>query len=273
MMDAPKKKLDFAKPPVDEVVLSVLFKPLNGFLAPHLGALWQEFKKDQFARIVERPLVNPTIEIFPNQGEETEFEISNVPPFPRTWFIHEGESKILQVQRDRFTFNWRRTDSDQKYPGFSAIFESFEGFYNRFGEIMKNLELGSVTPLQYELSYIDQLMHGDGWNVLNDIGKVYNMFVDSQHANSFWKGAELMIFQTSFSVPDLRGRLHLAISNRVKMPDQRQTLQTDFTVRGFPENAAYPMEMWFKEARDEIREKFISMFTEDIQTQIWERRQ
>ena len=271
-MDAPKKKLDFAKPPVDEVVLSILFKPLNKFLAPHLGELWHEFKKDRFVHILERPPINPTIEVFPNQDEEAEFEISNVPPFARIWFIHESESKILQVQRDRFTFNWRRTDSDQKYPGFSSIFENFEDFYNRFSEIMKNLEIGSVTPLQYELSYIDQLMHGDGWNTLNDIDKIYNMFIDSQQSDSFWEGAEFVILQTSFPMQDLRGRLHLAISNRVRMPDQRQTLQTDFTMRGFPANTAHPMGMWFKAAHDQIQEKFVCMFTEDIQTQIWERK-
>lgn len=270
-MDAPNKKLYFEKPPVDEVVLSVLFKPLNKFLAPHLGEIWQEFKKDRFVRIVERPPVNPTIDIFPNQSEETEFEISNVPPFARIWFIHENKSQILQVQRDRFTFNWRRTDPDQKYPGFSTIFESFEGFYNRFGEMIKNLEIGLVNPLQYELTYIDQLMHGDGWHTLNDIGKIYNMFVDSEEPDSFWKDAELVIFQTSFPIQDLPGRLHLAISNRVKMPDQRQTFQTDFTVRGFSE-VSYPIEMWFKAAHDQIQEKFANMFTENIQTQIWERK-
>lgn len=272
-MDAPEKKLDFARPPVDEVVLSVLFKPLNRFLAPHLGAIWQEFKKDRFVRIVERPPVNPTIEVFPNQGEEAEFEISNVPSFARIWFIHEDESKILQVQRDRFTFNWRRTDSDQKYPGFSAIFENFEDFYNRFGEMIKNLGIGSVTPSQYELTYIDQLMHGDGWNTLNDIGKVYSMFTDFQQPDgSFWQGAELVNFRTSFPATHLRGRLHLAISNRVKMPEQKHTMQTDFTVRGFPEQSEYRMEWWFKSARDQIRDKFACMFAEDIQTQVWGRK-
>ena len=56
------------------------------------------------------------------------------------------------------------------------------------------------------------------------------------------------------------------------MPEQLHTLQTDFTMRGLPENTALPMEMWFKAARDQIREKFVNMFTEDIQTQIWGRK-
>lgn len=271
-MDSPKKKLDFAKPPVDEVVLSVLFKPLNKFLAPHLGEIWQEFKQDGFVRILEQPPVNPTIDTLPNEGDEAKFEISNLPPLARIWFIHEDDSQILQVQRDRFTFNWRRTDSNQKYPGFSAIFENFEGFYERFGEIIKSLAIGSVTPSQYELTYIDQLRHGDGWDTLNNVGKIYNMFIDSQKSDLFWEGAELVIFRTSFPIHDLPGRLHLAISNRVKMPEQLHTLQTDFTMRGLPENTALPMEMWFKAARDQIREKFVNMFTEDIQTQIWGRK-
>ena len=33
-MNTSEKKLEFARPPVDEVVLSVLFEPLNGLLAP-----------------------------------------------------------------------------------------------------------------------------------------------------------------------------------------------------------------------------------------------
>ena len=39
------------------------------------------------------------------------------------------------------------------------------------------------------------------------------------------------------------------------MPEEIQTLQTDFTVRGFPENAARPTIIWFKLAREEIRKK------------------
>lgn len=271
MMDAPKKKLDFEKPPVEEVVLSVLFKSLNGLLAPHLGEIWQEFKKDGFTRILEQPPIMPTMETLPGQNPGAQFNI-NVPDLPRIWFIHENDNQILQVQRDRFTFNWRKTELYPKYPGFSVIFERFESFYNRFGRMIKNLGIGPMTPAQYELSYIDQLMHGDGWNTLSDMGQIYNIFVGGQQSNSFWNGAELVIFQTSFPIQALQGRLHLAISNRVKSPQQRQTLQTDFTVRGFPERPESEMDLWFKSARDQIREKFSSMFTEDIQIHVWRRK-
>ena len=271
-MDAPKKKLDFVKPPVDEVVLSVLFKPLNGLLAPHLGEIWQEFKPDGFLHLAEQPPVPSVVEQFPNSIQEAQLHISNVPDLARIWFISEDDSEIIQVQRNRFTFNWRKTDEEQGYPGFSTIFEKFEKFYNRFCLIIKNLQIGSVTPLQYELTYIDQLFCGDGWNTLNDMGQIYTMLADSQKSNSFWANSDYVSWRTSFPIVDLHGRLHVSISNRIKMSEQRQTLQTDFTMRGFPENAEYAIRTWFTAARDRIREKFANIFREDIQTQIWRRK-
>ena len=271
-MDAPKKKLDFAKPPVDEVVLSVLFKPLNKFLAPHLGEIWQEFKNDGFVNITEHAQVPPAIETFPGSSRRSGQFQFNVPDLARIWFIHENDNQIIQIQRDRFTYNWRRTDSDQKYPGFSTICDKFNGFYNRFCQIITDMRIGEVAPLQYELTYIDQIWQGDGWNTFDDIGKIYNLFVDSQNSGSLWSEIESLVLRTSFTVMDLNSRLHLTISNRTKIPEEIQTLQTDFTMRGFPENTDYTMIDWFKSAREQIQEKFISLFTENIQTQIWERK-
>ena len=271
-METLQKKLDFARPPIDEVVLSVLFKNLDKLLAPHLGEIWGEFKKDKFVHIFEQPPVIPAVEKFTNPIGDAQLRIGNVPELPRIWFVHENGSQILQVQRDRFTFNWRKTDSDQKYPGFSTIYENFENFYNRFHLTIKKLHIGSVTPLQYELTYIDQLMSGESWNSINDIGQIYNIFFDSSQSDHFWEGAESVNFRTSFIVPNLHSRLHIAISNRVKMPEEIYTLQTDFTLRGFPENMENEIGTWFKLAHDHIREKFISMFTEDIQTQVWGRK-
>ena len=271
-MDVSRKKLDFARPPVDEVVLSVLFQSLDSLLAPHLGQIWQEFKEDGFVNIEEQSTVSPIVEEFPSRIHEPQLRVLRAPDLARIWFIHEDGSQILQVQRDRFTFNWRKIDLNQQYPGFSSICDKFEGFYDRFCQIIKDMNIGEVTPLQYELTYIDQLRQGDGWDRLDEIGEIYNMFVDCQRSESFWLGAESLILSASFTLEDLHGRLHLTIRNRVKMPEESQTLQTDFTMRGFPENANCTMIDWFKAAREQIREKFVSLFTENIQTQIWGRK-
>ena len=179
MMHAPKKKLDFANPPVEEVMLGVLFKPLDRFFAPHLGEIWQEFKEFGFVHTTAQGAIPPMIESFSDQIPEPQVQISKVPDFHRILFIHEDGNQILQIQRDRFTFNWRKIEEGQKYPGFSSIFASFEDFYIRFRENLKNQEIGEIAPLQYELGYINQLRQGDGWDTLGDIGKIYLMFVKS----------------------------------------------------------------------------------------------
>ena len=271
-MVTPEKNLKFEHPPIAEIALSVHFEPLGRLLAPHLGRVWQEFKKDRFVLITEQPPVNPTIENFPHPVEKAKVRVGNVPDLARIWFIHEDNSRILQVQRDRFTFNWRKIEGGQKYPGFLAIFESFEGFYNRFCDTITDLGIGAVKPLQYELIYINQLMQGDGWRTLDDIGQIYNIFVGSEQSSLFWSGVESMVLRTSFPIADLHGRLHLGIGNRVKAPEQKHMLQTDFTARGFPENMEYSIEAWFKLAHDQIRDKFANVFTEDIQIRIWGRK-
>ena len=271
-METSEKELDFARPPVEEVMLGILFKPLDQFLAPHLGEIWQVFKEFGFVNTTTQGTVPPVIEQFSNQIPQPQVRVSNVPDFDRILFIHESGSLILQVQRDRFMFNWRRIEEGQKYPGFSTIFTMFEDFYTRFKVKLKHQEIGDIIPLQYELGYINQLLRGDGWNTLGDIGKIYQMFADLQQSDLFWSGAESVILQTSFPITDLQGRLHLAISNGVKIPEQQQTLQTDFTLRGFSKNEENAMGTWFKAARDQILEKFTTMFTEDIQTRVWGRK-
>ena len=272
-MVTPEKNLEFERPPIVEIALSVHFEHLNGLLAPHFGDIWQEFKNDQFGQIIERLPVPPTIEKFPSpQVGEAQVNVGNIPILPRVWFIENNNNRILQVQRDRFTFNWRKIDGGQQYPGFISVFEDFEGFYNRFCQTITNLGVGSVKPLQYELTYIDQLIEGESWHTLNGLTDIYNIFLDSQESSSFWSGVESINLRTSFPIEDLQGRLHFGITHGVKRPEQKPMLQTDFMARGFPENAEYPIEAWFKLAHDQILDKFFSVFTEDIQTRIWGRK-
>jgi hypothetical protein len=172
------------------------------------------------------------------------------------------------VQRDRFTFNWRKTSSDQEYPGYSKIFEMFEGFHDQFRQIIIDMKIGLLTPLHYELSYVYQFPQGDRWNSLNDIGKFLKLFVDFQQVNSFWSGANNLNLRASFPIVDSRSWLHLGVSNRVKLPEQQQTLQIDFRALNFQVNTDTKMKVWFQSAYNQICEKINSIFTDDRETTV-----
>ena len=104
--EQPKELPEFEKPPVIEVVCGVLFKPLESMLAPHLGVLWDRFKA-QYRTCQEVAPLAPIVERF-DESPGVELAISDKPPLPRIWFIHESETGIIQVQRDRFLHNWKK---------------------------------------------------------------------------------------------------------------------------------------------------------------------
>ena len=96
---------------------------------------------------MQEPQVPPVVETFPNPIQGPRLRIDNLPDLARTSFIHDDDSKIIQVQRDRFRFNWRKAESAPTYPGCSTIFDEFEEFYNRFRQIVKKQRIGEIIPL------------------------------------------------------------------------------------------------------------------------------
>ena len=116
--EAPRPEYD--APPVIEVVLSFQFEPLAELKAAQFGLLWAQFRKE-FPRIEEHPPIAPVTENFELSARERfglQIEMSEIPLLPRTWFLNETGTELIQVQRDRFIHNWRKTDKGQAYPRY-----------------------------------------------------------------------------------------------------------------------------------------------------------
>src|SRR6266568_4861371 len=100
MTSRPTDLPDYSSPPVSEVSIGVQFNSLEGLLAPHLGLIWTEFKT-QFPLIEQHPPLEPAFETF---GEKHAVAIP-MPrfllsiPTPRMFFINDGRTELLQVQR------------------------------------------------------------------------------------------------------------------------------------------------------------------------------
>jgi uncharacterized protein (TIGR04255 family) len=110
-------RVKFDRPPVVEVACGVLFataKPLRG---AQLGLYWQRIR-ETFPRIEEAPPLAPVIEA---QGSgpsavELGYLFGPLPPLRRTWFISQDGRNLVQVQEDRFVFNWKKAAEDDEYP-------------------------------------------------------------------------------------------------------------------------------------------------------------
>lgn len=271
MPTEPTKELpEFEKPPVIEVVCGVLFKPLESLLAPHLGVLWDRFKAKYPGCREVAPLA-PAIERF-DDSAGMELAISDRPPLPRVWFMHESETGIVQVQRDRFLHNWKKVRPEDEYPRYTNVIDLFREHLSTFDAFITDVGLGGVEPLQYELTYVNHIPQGEGFDSLGGIGGVLPDFGWRSDDKRFLPTPERVNWRTSFTLPEKAGRLHATIRNGVRNEDGRPLLLLELTARGFGKDGSRAeMWKWFDLGHEWIVRAFADMTDENVQRDVWER--
>jgi uncharacterized protein (TIGR04255 family) len=150
---------DFKRPPVTEVALSMQFETLRGLRAIHLGSLWDKLDRIRFPKVEEQPAVPKSVERF---GSSTalgppRFEFLNLPPLPRYFFISNDETEVVQVQPDRFTFNWRKRSPDDEYPRYEQVVGKFEELARVFELFLAEQRLGTIVIEQAEITYVNEI--------------------------------------------------------------------------------------------------------------------
>lgn len=121
---------EFGDPPVVETVLGVEFTPLAKWGVPHFGMFWDRIR-DQYDHFEVQPPLPSIIETFgerefPNQPQMLFLSSNDV----RCWFIDASDRTLLQVQNNRFTFNWRKSEG-VVYPRDENIRPEFERRWRR----------------------------------------------------------------------------------------------------------------------------------------------
>ncbi len=272
-----QRSFKYPTPPVVEVVCGIQFNTLQKLLTPHLGSLWELYQKEGYTECEEHPPLPRRIEPLHRAPlPHITLNKETAPPFPRIWFLHETSDKIIQIQRDRFIFNWRAFKPGSQYPGLDSIVNDFEKHFRCFEDFMM-MQGERIKQIQYELSYLDHIPRGEEWENLGDLGLILNRLIAKGRKEHFLDRAESVNWRTSFQL-SADARLSVAIRNRI-LPQKKEVLQIEWTARGplarpstsTKENSAMlpPSREWFKLAREHIRQKFMSLFNEDVQTKMW----
>lgn len=258
---------DFETPPVIEVVCGVHFKSISNLLAPHFGLLWEKYR-DDYPICQEVPPLSPAIEQFDSE-KHLGFEFQETPPLPRIWFKQKSENGIIQVQRDRFLHNWRKVQPDDEYPRYPIVIELFKNKLTHFENFLEENELGEIEPLQYEMTYVNHICEGEGWNDFAEIGNVLKDFAFIKDPERFLPEPERIHWRTSFLLPNRTGRMHVTVRNALQKDDGKPMILLDLTVRGIGSKG---MDTWFDLAREWIVCGFADLTGSDIQKNIWRRR-
>jgi uncharacterized protein (TIGR04255 family) len=258
---------EYKNPPVDEVVCGILFEPLKQFLVPHFGLLWEKFKKE-YPRCRHVDPLMPVVESA--MGARPIEPISEV-PLPRIWFLH-GDGRIIQVQRDRFLHNWRKLKPTDEYPRYRSVFKMFQSHFSTFQEFLNEHQLGEIIPKQYEMTYVNNIPEGQGWNTIEDTKNVFPDFSWRSIKDRFLPNPATINWQTSFVLPKEAGRLHITIQSAVRLADKRHIFRLEITARGIGNHTSLgSMQDWFELAHEWIVRGFADYTSMQIQKNVWER--
>ena len=252
-----QRTIKYENPPINEIVCGVLFESINGLRVGHLGLLWQRFKSD-FPKFEDHNPIGPITEEDLNPDK---------PRLPRVWFVQEYDNELVQVQFNRFIYNWRKRRPDDDYPGYEKVVGNFEQYLLRFQKFLVDEELGNLTPNRYELTYIDHILLNEGWETLNRIDRVFPSLISLEAHKILSEDVREINWQMMFGLPKDSGILQLSIRNAQRVSDNRPLLNVEFSAVS---NEPYqPMRDWFDSAHEVINNLFSQLVSNEIQEKFW----
>lgn len=224
---------EFDNPPVIEVALSVQFERLS-LSAAHLGLVWEKFR-GRFPVIQEMPELEAALERFdpPEKGVPgVRVEVGSM-PIPRFWFINEAGSELVQVQRDRFIRNWRKTEGQPNYPRYDNLRTAFDSDWEIFASFASQESNAQLVPNQCEVTYVNIIEDADTGQLERVIQWVNGSYSDDYLDNP--EDAELKLRYVLKDEDEKPwGRLHIAVARAIRPTDSKPVVRLSLTARGEP---------------------------------------
>ncbi|MCP4602833.1 MAG: TIGR04255 family protein [Proteobacteria bacterium] len=259
------RHVDFEKPPVVEVVCGVVFEPIEKFSAAHYGLLWKSYA-DEFPKTSDQPRL--PFPIAP--GQQIKLALSPGVQLPRVWFVSEDERQLIQVQSDRFNFNWRRREEGDNYPEFPTVYQAFwrhfETFHNSILGEQEELKL-----VQYELTYINHIPVNEVWQSLGELGKVLPDMDWKNDKDRFLPPPVHFSWEMQHPMPGGAGTLAANASSARMISTGELAITLNLAARGTA--GVLDVHEWYKLAHEWITKGFVDLTGHDLHNKVWFRKE
>ena len=263
-------RLQFDYPPVIEVVFSVAFALRQPFKSAHFGVFWQRIR-NQFPRMEDNPPLPPTLIPQADGTTTAQFAFMSVPPLRRVWFLDNEGRDIIQVQDDRFIFNWKRNPTDVGYPGYDEISSRFESHWKTFKQFLSEEDIEIVSLNLLELVYVNDIDHSNG--LAGEI-TLHNLFIDHvrvDQPNRFLPEAIAFNWGTTYTMPEGSGALTV-IAQAPAEPGRKGSVRVDMVARGVPQDLTESSRLaWYNLAHEWLTKGFGDVLQRNIQDVNWRR--
>lgn len=250
--------IHYENPPLIEVVCGIRFEPIEALKLPHLGFFWKDIRNKFPTCEYANPLHPATI----NQATNL--------PNPRIWLVSQKREHLIQLESNKFFFNWRKESLSLEYPHFDQVKERFLGYFEMFKNFLNKENLGIVKPLSYELTYINHIQEGDGWNELTGLNPI---FLDLQWRNikdRFLSQPTGFNLTYLFSDPKHEGSLSVKVQSGLNKKENKKLIVFELSMTGNEEEK--DMEKWFSDAHEFILNSFEDLTDEEIRKSVWRKK-
>jgi uncharacterized protein (TIGR04255 family) len=274
MKNAPSHSLPkFDKPPVVEMVIGVEFSELPNWSIPHFGLFWGQIR-NEYQHCSVNPPLNSQIEVFSAPGRQElslKFPIIG-PPEVRCWYFDKTQTWLIQVQRDRFVHNWRKTSQDAEYSRFYKIRERFEKEWRRFCNFVKSENIGDLQIRQCEVTYFNHIDRQDSQEAMYDLSEIFPCW-SNKLSGDFLPEPEVVSLRASYVIPENRGRLHITAQPVFRHADAKEIIQLQVTAKVIPSSPDFADALKAIDLGHQWAVNGFADFTSAKMHDQWERRQ
>jgi len=218
----------YKRPPVVETVLGVEFVPLGNWSIPHFGLYCSKVRS-----ALPKSEVKPVIISTADGTVPLRIEVQQTPE-ARCWYIDPSGAELVQVQKDRFLFNWRQTASESQYPRyFDRVRPQFLSWWQTFLDFLKQEGLDQPEVLQCEVTYINHIPKGDRWEVAADWHNVFTVCGDFRE-EKFLPAPESRRFAFNYQMPNSMGGLNVTATRAIRTSDSKEIIHFQLSAKGKP---------------------------------------
>jgi len=243
-------KLD--SPPVVELVLGFHLK--NDVLSQqHIFNIYEKLKED-FPTIEERqPLLDNPI----RRPGETVISVGQSYN-SRKLFINSEDNKLVQLQSNKFFFNWRKGKNQSDYPDFAGIMSDFNQTLARIEEVV---EISSHVDT-YETTYFDHIVQSEFQTDSFNPFPALNLIKMDRDLT----GLNLELFFHEEAVP---GDILLRVQSAIRNSDSEKILNMETKCLGKDSKLDY--KGWFDRSHEELVNLFGSLLQPKA-LEVWKQR-
>ncbi|PNG53158.1 MULTISPECIES: TIGR04255 family protein [unclassified Variovorax] len=250
--------ITFGKPPINEVVLGRNFLHRPDFLAPYHGIFWAKIR-DRFPKVEH---------VQPIYAPHEMLQLNPLSMLPRVWYVSQDEALLVQLQQNRFYYNWRSRPGGGEYPRFPQLLKDSQEIWAVLDDVVGELTGIKLQTIGGEITYVNYI---DG-----EPGSVAAIAQNSLR-DFFWNEGDRFLpppagFNRSltFPLPDGSSTLEVVLQPAKNMATKQEAIKLELAVRG-PIIEGETYDRWIVKAHDFLVAGFKDLTSSNMHS-LWELR-